>query len=94
MPKSKKGKHKTVDKELKQSVGWLEAQDSVTKVVLGLCESARHTYTPGTIRYQMDAPGGVKLKAYGGTGVMDLYVKVSDEEKPELLTKISKRWAT
>lgn len=92
MTKSKKGKHKTVEKELKQSIKWLESQEVVTKLVLGIGESARHSYTPGTIRYQMDAPGGVKMKAYGGTGVMDLYVKVKDEHKATLLEKVEKRW--
>jgi hypothetical protein len=91
---NKKGKHQTVDKELKPSISWLESQDCVAKVVLGLCESARHAYTPGTLRFQMDAPGGVKLKAYGGNGVIDLYVKVCEDDKEGLLEKIAARWPT
>jgi hypothetical protein len=91
---NKKGKHQTVDKELKPSISWLESQSCVTKVVLGLCESARHAYTPGTLRFQMDSPGGVKLKAYGGNGVIDLYIKVAAEDKEDLLKRIADRWPT
>jgi len=90
--KDKKGKHKSVDKELKPSISWLESLPAVEKIVLGLAESARHSYTPGTIRYQMDTLGGIKIKAYGGRGVMDIYIKVSDENKEGLLEKMRERW--
>lgn len=92
MGKNKKGKHKSVDKELKPSIQWLESFEAVEKVVLGLCESARHSYKPGTLRYQMDRPGGIKIKAYGGNGVIDIFVKVSEEHKSTLLDLILKRW--
>jgi hypothetical protein len=91
---SKKGKHKTIDKELKPSVSWLESLPYVKKVVLGIAESARHKYSPGTLKYQFDQPGGVKIKAYGGKGVMDLYVKITPEHKPEFLKRLSERWKT
>lgn len=92
MPKDKRGSHKSVDKELKPSIQWLESLPCVHKVVLGLCESARHAYKPGTLRYQMDAPGGVKVKAYGGNGVIDVYVKVSEEDKDDFQDKLLGRW--
>lgn len=92
--KNKKGKHKSVDKELKTSISWLESLPAVEKIVLGLAESARHSFTPGVIRYQMDTLGGIKVKAYGGKGVMDIFIKVSEENKEELLSKIKKRWET
>lgn len=92
MPRDKKGSHKSVDKELRPSIQWLESLPYVRKVVLGLCESARHAYKPGTLRYQMDAPGGVKVKAYGGNGVIDVYVKVSLENKEEFQGKLLERW--
>lgn len=88
----KKGKHKSVDKELKPTMSWLQGLEIVEKVVLGFCESARHAYAPGTLRYRGDSPGGIKINAYGGNGVIDVYVKVSDENKPLLLEKISDRW--
>ena len=91
--KSKKGKHKTVDKELKPSIAWLESINYVEKVILGLCESARHKYKPGTLRYQMDLVGGLSLKAYGGRGVMNVHVKIDKAKyKEDLLAKLKKRW--
>lgn len=92
MKQSKKGKHKSVDRELKQSIAWLESLPYTTRVILGLSESARHAYKPGTLRYQIDAAGGVKLKAYGGKGVMDIYVKIDDEYKEELLSQLEERF--
>lgn len=92
MSKDKRGRHKSVDKELKPSLAWLESQPIVKKVVLGLCESARHSYSPGTLRYQMDAPGGIKVKAYGGNGVIDMFVKVGADDKEALLGLMTERW--
>jgi hypothetical protein len=92
MGKDKKGKHKTVDKELKPSMSWLESLPQVEKVVLGFCESARHAYKPGTLRHKSDTLGGIKINAYGGRGIIDIYVKVKTAEKDELLLKIKERW--
>lgn len=92
MAKSKRGKHKSVDKELKPSITWLEAQPEVAKVVLCLCESARHAFPPGSLRYRNDVPGGIKLNAYGGNGVIDVFVKVEEKDKKDLLSKIKERW--
>jgi len=82
---SKLGKHTSMDKELKRSVAWLERYECVTKVVLGITESCRHTYRPGTLRYKMDAPGGIKVNGYTGNGVIDIYVKIEPIEKKEKL---------
>lgn len=90
----KRGKHRSVDKELKLSIAWLESLRYTERVILGLCESARHAYKPGTLRYQMDVLGGVKIKAYGGKGVIDIFVKINDENKPELLRKLKEKWQT
>lgn len=92
MGKNKRGHHRSVDKELKPSITWLESLTEVKKVVLNQTESARHAYSPGTLRYQMDSPGGIKMKAYGGNGVIDIYVKVDTDQKESLLKKIKGRW--
>lgn len=92
MASNKRGHHRSVDKELKPSVSWLESLSEVKKVVLNRVESARHSYPPGAIRYQMDALGGIKIKAYGGRGVFDIYVKVDAEDKEALLAKLRDRW--
>jgi len=72
------GRHTSVDKELKQAIRWLESLPIVKKVILGFCEAARHKYSPGTLQYAQDARGGVNLKAYGGTGIMKVYVQTDD----------------
>lgn len=92
MGQSKRGRHKSVDKELKLSIIWLESLPESTKVILGLCESARHAYAPGTLRYQTTVAGGIRVIAYGGKGIMNLYVKVSDSDRDVLISKIRNRW--
>ncbi len=87
---SKLGKHKSLGKDLKLSIEWLESLSEVLKIVLGLHESARHHYSPGTLRYKHDVLGGIKLNAYSGNGVMDIYIKVKDKQK--LIAKIQDRW--
>ena len=82
------GRHKSMDKHLKGSIQWLQNQDSVTKIVLGFSECARHKYSPGFIRYKMDVPGGIKVNGYSGKGVTDIFVKIQpidDREKIKLL---------
>jgi len=89
---SKKGKHQSVDKELRQSIRWLESLAAVKKVVLCIVECARHRYKPGVLKYQRPAPGGCIIKAYGGNGVMDVYVKVDEEHLDGLLGQIKERY--
>jgi hypothetical protein len=92
MPKQKRGKHKSVDKELRPSISWLESLPEVLKVVIGLCESARHSFPPGALRYRLDVAGGIKINAYGGKGVIDIFVKVANEDKQNLIAKLKDRW--
>jgi hypothetical protein len=90
--KSKMGKHITVDRDLKRSLFWLQIQPEASKVILGLTESARHAFPPGALRYQRDELGGIKLNAYGGNGIVSVFVKVSDGQKQSLIAKIKQRW--
>lgn len=92
MKKRKRGQHTSVMKELKKSITWLESLPYVERVIFGRVECARHAYTPGHLRFQMDAPGGIKIKGYGGTGIMDVYIKVDADHVQELLTKIKERY--
>ncbi len=86
----KLGKHKTLDKELKRSINWLAKNKFVTKIVLGRVESARHSFTPGDLRYKSTVAGGIKINAYGGKGVMDIFVKVEPIDKVEDIIKLIK----
>lgn len=90
---SKLGKHTSLDKDLKRSVNWIQDFACVTKVVLGRVEAARHKYSPGTLRYKMDSPGGIKVNGYAGGAVFDIYVKVEEDQKEKLIDAIGERWS-
>jgi len=93
MSKSKKGKHTSIDKELKKSVKWLEGMECVKKVVFTSCESCRHSYAPGTLRYSRDEAGGVRLIGHGGKGIMNIYVKLDDGAKDGFLEKLKDKFS-
>ena len=71
-----KGRHTSLDKHLKNNIHWIENLPSVQKVVLGLAEACRHKYPPGHIRFKMDVDGGIKVNAYSGIGVMDVFIRI------------------
>ena len=81
----KRGHHQSIDKELKRSILWLESLPFVKRVILGFTESCRHHYPPGTLRYQYDQPGGMRIIAYGGKGVVSLFVAVDPPENHDKL---------
>lgn len=80
-----RGRHKSLDKHLKHSIHWLEQQPGVTKVVLGISESCRHRYSPGHLRFKMDVDGGIKINAYSGNGVMDIFVRIDPISQREVI---------
>jgi hypothetical protein len=93
MAKDKKAKHKSLGKDLKRSIDWLEKFDSVTKVVLGRVEACRHKYSPGHIRTQMDKDGGIAIKGYSGNGVMDIFIRIAPiQERDEIKQEIAKKF--
>jgi hypothetical protein len=92
MAKSKKGRHTTTGKALKPSVKWLEGFVEVEKVILSLSEACRTTYPPGHIRYTRDTPGGIKLIGHSDNGIVNIFVKVSGENKEKLLKAIEKKF--
>ncbi|MFI4954659.1 MAG: hypothetical protein ACHP9Y_01990 [Gammaproteobacteria bacterium] len=72
----KTGRHKSLDKDLKRSIEWLQSFSYVTKTVIGISECCRHKYSPGSLRWKSDVPGGIKINGYSGKGVTDIFVKV------------------
>jgi len=76
----KYGKHKSFDKELKPSMRWLSSIDEVKKIILGRCESCRHKYPPGFLRVQSEDSGGLNIKAYGGRGIIDVFIVTDDTQ--------------
>jgi len=83
----KTGRHKTLDKELKRTVQWLLGLPSVSKVVIGISESCRHKYAPGTIKWTMDMPAGIKANGYSGKGITNLFIRVDPPDDREVIKK-------
>lgn len=91
----KNGKHKTLAKELKQTVAWLESFDEIKKIILGISEACRHRYTPGTIRVQSEVLGGLVLNGYSGNGITKIYIQISPPERiTDVREMIKKRFPT
>jgi hypothetical protein len=78
-----RGKHKSIPKELKKNINWLENQGA--KIVIGLSECARHKYAPGTIKILSETAAGFKANAYSGNGVMNIFIVVKNDELRELV---------
>lgn len=82
------GRHKSLGKQVKQSVKWIQSIPSVKKVVLGFSECCRHKYPPGHLRFKKDVEGGIKINGYSGNGVTDMFVLIdplSEREKVKTL---------
>ena len=89
-----KGRHKSLDKHLKSNIHWVENLSGVQKVVLGISEACRHKYPPGHIRFKMDVEGGIKVVAYSGKGVTDIFIKIDPiTERETIKTMIAKRFS-
>lgn len=78
-----RAKHKTVPKELKKSMLWIEAQGA--KLVLGVCECARHKFSPGHIRLVQETDAGYKAIGYTGNGVMNFFIVCKTSELGEAI---------
>jgi len=79
-----RGKHKTVPRELKKNINWLENKLGL-KIILGISECARHKYPPGHIRLVAKTGAGFKARGYSGNGVIDFFIVCRDEELLELV---------
>lgn len=87
------GKHQSLDKHVKQNINWIKSIQGVSKIVIGISESCRHKYPPGHIRFKMDVDGGIKINAYSGNGVTDLFIKIDPmTERENVKAKILKRF--
>lgn len=69
-------RHQTLDKHVKLNINWIKTLPAVAKVVIGFSESCRHKYAPGHIRFKSDVDGGIKINAYSGKGVTDIFIKI------------------
>lgn len=82
-----RGKHQSLDKDLNKSIRWLESVAGVKKIVIGISEACRHKYPPGHLRFKKDVDGGIKINAYSGNGVVDLFIKINPISERENVKK-------
>jgi hypothetical protein len=88
---SKRGRHRSLAKDLKNSVIWLERINEVNRVIIGISESCRHQYTPGTLRVRREVLGGIILSGYSGRGVTDLYINIDPVEEIDRVVALIER---
>lgn len=87
------GRHQSLDSHVKKNLQWLQGLPAVTKVVIGISESCRHRFPPGYIRFKSDVEGGIKINAYSGNGVTDLFVKIDPiSEREAVKIALAKRF--
>lgn len=82
-----RGRHQTLDKELKRSIRWLETIEGVSKIVIGQSEACRHKYAPGYLRFKMDVDAGITLNGYSGNGVVNLFIRIKPIESRDAVKK-------
>ena len=78
-----RGKHTTVNKELKNSITWLQKQKYVSKIVLGPYHNCRHKCPLGSLKYKRDIDAGIKIDGYCGDGIRDIFVYIDPIEERE-----------
>ncbi len=86
-------RHQTLDKHVKLNMIWVKTLPAVSKIVIGISEACRHKYPPGHIRFKLDVEGGIKINAYSGKGVTDLFIKIEPiTERENVKIAIQKRF--
>ena len=88
----KRGRHTSLSKNLRTSVGWLENRPGVRKVVLGLAEACRHRRPPGTLRVRRATDAGLHLNAYSGNGVLKVFLVCDADRRDALAAEIAGRF--
>ena len=88
----KRGRHTSLSKGLKQSVGWLETRPGVRKIVLGLSEACRHKRPPGSLKVRRATDAGLHLNGYSGTGVVKLFLVCDADRREALAAEIGQRY--
>lgn len=89
---SKKGKHTSVEKNLRRAVRWLESLGQIRRVILGRTESCRHSFPAGHVRHRRDVPGGFKANGYGGSVIIDMFIGVEPDNMDDVKEAIKERF--
>ena len=88
----KRGRHTSLSKGLKASVGWLEDRPGVRKVILGLSEACRHKRPPGTLKVRRATDAGLHLNGYSGNGVVKMFLVCDADRRDALAEEIDGRF--
>jgi hypothetical protein len=81
-------KHQSLDAHVKKNIDWIKTIPGVSKIIIGISESCRHKYPPGHIRFKIDVEAGIKINAYSGNGVTDLFIKIDPITQRESIKEI------
>ncbi len=86
------GRHKSIPNEIKKTLKYTVGKDA--KIVMNDICSCRHSYSPGTLRITDETENNLKIRAYFGSGIVNLFVKF-DNEKDKLMSmrKIKQKYA-
>ena len=87
------GRHKSLCKDLKVTVGWLENRPGVRKIVLGMSEACRHRRPPGSLKVRRATDAGLHLNGYSGNGVMKLFLVCDADRRDALAEAIRERFS-
>lgn len=77
------GRHRSVAKELKPVIAWIEKQGA--KVVMGMSQCVRHKFAPGHVKINREVDAGFRVTGYSGNGVQKFVIYCDDNELRELI---------
>lgn len=77
------GRHRSVAKELKQVIAWIEKQGA--KVTMGMSQCVRHKFPPGHVKLNREVDAGFRATGYSGNGVQKFMIYCDDELLREII---------
>lgn len=84
MTRKKTGKHQKHSKDLKSWIKKVKKESAVEKIVFGTCQNAKHSFSPGQVRFREFIEVGLKYKAYTDLGVRDIFIFCKKEFREPL----------
>lgn len=92
MSKSKLGRHQTHDRVLERAIKKIVKIQTIEKVLVGRTVPAKHRYPQGAVRLVAKTDAGLKLRAYGPSLVVEIFVTVAPEKIPLTLAALWLAW--
>jgi hypothetical protein len=91
--KNKRGKHTSVDECIVKDIKWLEKQEIIDRVILGVYSRCKHKYPKRFLRILStdESRKLIKIRAYTGSGLMELVIIVyRATDIPTIIDRINK----